>query len=254
MKYYERIRNILSCVNIPPASKVVLIYLMDKQGNNRHSWPSMETIQRDCGLRSKQTVVNAMARLCEKDLITIEKPDRPAIGKTNRYSINPAGLKYRPVQKMDGSKKCTRAGLKNGLEPVQKIDSNGSYNDPLTTQKEMGDKTAAASGSRKAQTAFENARQLYPGTKRGLATELKDFQKHKDWEQVAFLLESAIQREIEHKSKQKTAEKFCPEWKHFKTWINQRCWEQEFPDEDDNQLTHECAPEVAMALERSLMQ
>jgi hypothetical protein len=252
MAYYDDLRNILSYRGITPADKVVLIYLMDKQGENTHCWPSLETIQRDCGLRSKQTVINSVGRLRQKKLVKIQKPSRPANGKTNRYSFNPAGLKNGPVQKVDQSKKWTGTGLKNGLEPVQNLDPNVPYNDSLTTQYINGGKHPAATESKEAEAAFENARQLYPGTKRGSSTELKDFKRYKDWMDVASLLEPAIQREMEHKSALRAAEKFCPSWKNFRTWISQRCWEQEFP-EDEGQLTRECDPEVAMELERSVM-
>ena len=250
MTYYEDLRNILAYSGITPADKLVLIYLMDKQGDNGNCWPALETIQRECGLRSKQTVVNSMARLSEKKLIKIQKSDRPAVGKTNRYSIKKTSLKNRPVQKIDRSKKCTGTGLKNGLKPVQKIDPNGSYNDPITTQYKSDGIGGASTVNEEAM--FENARQLYPGTKRGLETEFRDFQRHKDWKLAAPLLKSAIQREMDHKSSLQAAGKFCPGWKNFRTWIYQRCWEQEFPVDDENQLTHECDPDVAMALERSI--
>jgi hypothetical protein len=79
------------------------------------------------------------------------------------------------------------------------------------------------------QKTFEIARKLYPGLKRGFSTEYGNFiKRHKDWKQVVSLLEPAITREVEHKKQLKASSAFCPEWKHFQTWINQRCWEQEF--------------------------
>jgi len=73
---------------------------------------------------------------------------------------------------------------------------------------------------------FEVFRKLYPGTRRGLETEFDDFKKHKDWQEVIFTLKEIIEKQIAHK---KTIPKgaFNPEWKHLKTWINQRCWEEE---------------------------
>lgn len=79
------------------------------------------------------------------------------------------------------------------------------------------------------QIAFEQARKLFPGSKRGLQTEYDNFlKKHKDWSDVLPLLEPAIQREIIHKTNLKNSGQFCPSWKNFQTWINNRCWEQEF--------------------------
>jgi hypothetical protein len=73
------------------------------------------------------------------------------------------------------------------------------------------------------QVVFDSARKLYPGTKRGLKTEFDNFQKkHKDWREVLSLLKPAIEQQSRAiwagKEKQ-----FIP---HFKTWIDQRRWEQ----------------------------
>jgi len=80
--------------------------------------------------------------------------------------------------------------------------------------------------------AFEKARILYPGSKRGLDTEFDNFKKkNKNWSEILPLIEPAIQREIIHKTHLKNSGQFCPAWKNFQTWINGRCWEQEFPDQ-----------------------
>ena len=80
---------------------------------------------------------------------------------------------------------------------------------------------------------FEEGRKLFKGTKRGLDTEYKNFKKaHKDWGTVVNLIEPAIHKEIEWRTKQEAAKQFVPEWKNFQTWINQRCWEQEFDSKD----------------------
>ena len=75
---------------------------------------------------------------------------------------------------------------------------------------------------------FEQARKLYPGTKRGLPTELDNFKKHKDWKEVLSLLVPAIEAQIQWR---KTANgEFREAWKHFRTWINQRWWEVDLPE------------------------
>jgi len=38
---------------------------------------------------------------------------------------------------------------------------------------------------------------------------------------------SAIQSQMIEKSFLKAEKKFCPEWKHPSTWLNQQCWEDE---------------------------
>ena len=74
---------------------------------------------------------------------------------------------------------------------------------------------------------FDLARKFYPGTKRGLDTEFKNFIKHSDWKICMPLLYPAIEKQKKFRNKLFSESKFIPEWKHFKTWINQRCWEDE---------------------------
>lgn len=73
---------------------------------------------------------------------------------------------------------------------------------------------------------FDEARKLYPGTKRGCKTECDNFcRKHKDWRVVLPLLKPAIQEQIAWR--QGANGDFRPPWKNFRTWINRRCWEDE---------------------------
>lgn len=78
-------------------------------------------------------------------------------------------------------------------------------------------------------SAFDIARKIYPGTKNGLTVEWKNFQAKyaKEADAAISLLVPAITREIEHRKAQAAANQFVPAWKHFQTWINNRCWEQE---------------------------
>ena len=74
---------------------------------------------------------------------------------------------------------------------------------------------------------FEDFRKLYPGDKRGLETEFKNFLK-KNKPGIANLLLPALHKEIEHRNKAQLKNMFVPGWKHLSTWINKKCWEQEF--------------------------
>ena len=93
---------------------------------------------------------------------------------------------------------------------------------------------------------FEQARQLYKGTKRGLDTEFKNFQRHKDWKTVLPLLIPAIEKQIRHKEHLTSTGQFCPAWKNFQTWANNRCWEEETPEAELS--TREVSPEEADVL------
>lgn len=72
---------------------------------------------------------------------------------------------------------------------------------------------------------FERFRVLFPGKKRGLETELKAFQKHKDWKTELTKLESAITAEITDRQEKKKVGAFVPEWSMLSTYLNQRRWE-----------------------------
>lgn len=76
---------------------------------------------------------------------------------------------------------------------------------------------------------FEDFRQQFPGTKRGLDLEIDNFLKKNKPETVE-LLSPALQIEIIHREKLIQTNQFVPEWKNLTTWINKKCWTQEFPD------------------------
>ncbi len=70
---------------------------------------------------------------------------------------------------------------------------------------------------------FNLFRKNYPGKKTGLETEFKNFQKHKDWKEVLPSLNEIILKQI----KNREGRKWNPEWKNLKTWLHNRCWEEE---------------------------
>lgn len=89
-------------------------------------------------------------------------------------------------------------------------------------------------------SAFDVARKLYPGTKNGLTVEWTNFlaKAKEDAPEIVPLLVPAIQAEIQYRADQAAANQFVPSWKHFQTWINQRCWEQELGKTGGNHGTH----------------
>lgn len=76
---------------------------------------------------------------------------------------------------------------------------------------------------------FDEFRKQFPGIKRGLKTELENFLKKNNPETIHLLM-PALEKEKSHKSKLKSFGQLVPDWKNLATWINQKCWEQEFPD------------------------
>ena len=75
---------------------------------------------------------------------------------------------------------------------------------------------------------FDVFRKLYIGSKNGLDTEYKNLKKHKDYREIIPLLLPSLEKEYRYKEILKSKKEFCPPWKNLQTWINNRCWEQEF--------------------------
>lgn len=79
---------------------------------------------------------------------------------------------------------------------------------------------------------FEIFRKAYPGVKRGLEVEYANFlNKHKkEHAEIIEQLLPALQREIAYHKRCQLENKFCPEYQHLRTWINNRSWENVFPE------------------------
>ena len=91
----------------------------------------------------------------------------------------------------------------------------------------------------KEKEVFDISRKLFKGTKRGIDTEFANLKKkHKDWKTVLPLIESGVLEEIDHRTALKKDE-FFPAWKNFSTWINNRCWEQEFAKSEKGTLAEQ---------------
>jgi hypothetical protein len=77
------------------------------------------------------------------------------------------------------------------------------------------------------ETKFEVFRIEYPGTKRGFIIEFDNIKKHKDWEEIVPILSDSLTYQKSAREIKRLSGGFIPEWKNLKTWINQRCWEEE---------------------------
>ena len=78
---------------------------------------------------------------------------------------------------------------------------------------------------------FDLFRSQYPGTKRGLELEFENFKKkNQNFKEIIPLLLTALEKEIHWRQQKKSKSLFVAEWKHLQTWINNRCWEQEFEE------------------------
>lgn len=108
------------------------------------------------------------------------------------------------------------------------------YNPPISPKGELIVKKQRAEKSSLTSPeqieAFDQFRKLFSGTKRGLATELACFQKHKDWAEVLPCLSQRLQAEITDRENKRKRNLFTPPWPHLSTYLNQRRWEVYAPE------------------------
>lgn len=80
---------------------------------------------------------------------------------------------------------------------------------------------------------FEQARQSYPGRKRGFQVEWDYFRRVvRNWKTVIPLLGPAIERQAKERELLKSKGEFCPAWKDFKSWLYNHYWELTTPELD----------------------
>ena len=137
--YFDTVRTILAARKIHPSAKLVLLFLYDKQGGNGHSWPSITTIEKGCGL-TRPTVAKALTDLRKAGLIRVSRPKKPSVRESNRYSVDlelarksnqSTGKETEPVKNFNQLKTLTRTGKESLPELVKNLNPNVSYNDSL---------------------------------------------------------------------------------------------------------------------------
>ncbi len=78
---------------------------------------------------------------------------------------------------------------------------------------------------------FLEVHHLYPGRKRYVTTEFKNFKKqHKDWKDVLPLIAPSLKKQIAWKEHQVATGQFSPEWKQFSNWIDGSFFEEDTPE------------------------
>lgn len=92
---------------------------------------------------------------------------------------------------------------------------------------------------------FEQAIEIYLGTKRGVDTEYENFldvcrKKTLDPAVIVKLLKPAVERQIAERKKVSQRNEFVPPWKNLKTWINNKCWEEVRGIEPPSKTTPRC--------------
>ena len=74
---------------------------------------------------------------------------------------------------------------------------------------------------------FKQFYKLYPGDKRFYNTEMEDLIRgHKDWNKIIPLLVPAIKEQIKSKLDSSLKNKWTPNWKLMKTYLQKNGWEE----------------------------
>lgn len=148
-------------------------------------------------------------------IINWEKHQRPH--HTEKDSIIPPTPPLRKREKEKG--KGMEKGMEKQLEASAELDNGVIPVKNTLKEKELKER-------------FEKFREKYPGTKRGLDTEydyLKQVCKTNKLSiaEIIPLLENTIIKQIEVKNSLIKNGQFCADWKNLKTWLYNKCWEEE---------------------------
>jgi hypothetical protein len=116
----------------------------------------------------------------------------------------------------------------NGLGEVVK--STYTDNKPNTKPKE-GDIEKTTNAEKR----FISFRAAYEGGKGGHEVEFQNFKKkHKNWVDVADLLQPALERQKKERDMLAAANEFVPQWPNLQTYINQSRWLFEYKPKNAN--------------------
>jgi predicted transcriptional regulator len=118
MNYIQTPVSLLLDKSLNPTDKVVLQYLLWRQGDNQNCWPSIRTISKDLGL-CRDTVQKSLERLSKTGFVSIDTPEKRGRGHRNSYIVN--GLNFRTIKGVNGLKNRT-------IKWPEKQDTNGLKN------------------------------------------------------------------------------------------------------------------------------
>jgi hypothetical protein len=217
MDYFKLSRNWFDwCFENPEKIKPVhtALYFFCIEHCNRLGWKQnfglpTTMVKEAIGIHSYNTFINTLNDLVSFGAIELIQKSQ------NQYSSNIIAISnFDKANNKALDKALIKHSTKQGESTVQSIDS-------IDIQYTINNKQETIE-------RFDEFRKLYQGTKKGLNTEFETFKKHKDYKECINLLLPALQKEIEYKQTKKNKGEFVPEWKNLQTWINQRCWEQEF--------------------------
>ena len=191
------------------------IYFFAIEHCNRLGWkekfgfPSQMTMDA-IGIKKNQTYTRYFNELVDWGFFKLIQKSR------NQYSANIISL---IVAKPKNGKALGKAIIKHAAKQTE---TNGQSNSTIVKPLTLEPKTIEL------KEEFDIFRKSYQGVKKGLDTEFNDFKKkHKDYKEVIPDLLAILKCQVNQRETLKMNKQFVPEWKHLKTWLSQRCWEEE---------------------------
>jgi DNA-binding Lrp family transcriptional regulator len=190
-------------------AKLVLLKLCDNANDKGECWPSQELIAEQCEM-TKRTVISCIKKLEIMGLLETEKKYKNA----NKYMLNLNSANISLVKMLHPSSENASPLSSETVSPpyIEPISMNLSENLSIDN---LG--------------IFGVFRKAYQGSKRGNETEFENFKKKtKDWREVLPDLTALLKCQENQRDCLAAASQFVPPWKNLQTWINNRCWEEEY--------------------------
>jgi hypothetical protein len=190
----------------------LFIHLLLKANHKQNKWQgkTIEAGQLVTGRKQLALELKLSEQKIRTSLERLKSTNEITIKSTSKYSI------------ITICKWETYQPLKDTEQPTEQPATQPTNNQQITTNKNDKNNKNLIKG------IFDAFRTQYPGQKRGLEEEFKNFIDKNKLETVHLLL-PALNKELHYRQKAKAQGEFVPAWKHLKTWINQKCWTQEFP-------------------------
>lgn len=187
----------------------LFIHLLLKANSEVAEWhgTTLNPGQLITGRKILANELNLSERQIRTSLSRLKTTSEIAIKTTNKFSIVTI-CNWESYQSKNKDKRPTKRPAKSPVNDHKQEDKNIKNNILVK---------------------FDAFRKEYPGTKNGLKTELDNFLKKNNPEIVELLL-PALKKEKAHKERELKVTGFCPAWKNLSTWINKKCFEQEFPE------------------------
>ena len=112
----------------------------------------------------------------------------------------------------------------------ENVNDNDSKIEKENVVKEIFESDDCACGA--VPVEFEEFRKAYPGRKNAAEVEFDNLKTRfpEQWQQIVPLLKPALERMMSWRTRAKAAGVFVPQFKNLRTWINQQCWTEEYPE------------------------